>query len=117
MREAIRKKLECGAPLRLTITALNTKQNYISRHGQQNTELFQRSQRHTNSAALNGRKVLYTEANQLRKAFLRQASIFPDLLYIFADFEIDRLFLFHSDTTFFISLTNGGVDYNHPFLL
>lgn len=87
MREAIRKKLECGAPLRLTITALNTKQNYISRHGQQNTELFQRSQRHTNSAALNGRKVLYTEANQLRKAFLRQASIFPDLLYIFADFD------------------------------
>ena len=117
MGEAIRKKLEGGAPLRLTITALNTKQNCISRHGQQNTELFQRSQRHTNSAALNGRKMLYTEANQLRKAFLRQASIFPDLLYIFADFEIDRLFLFHSDTTFFISLTNGGVDYNHPFLL
>ena len=44
-------------------------------------------------------------------------SFMPPLLYIFADFEIDRLFLFHSDTTFFISLTNGGVDYNHPFLL
>ena len=93
MGEAIRKKLEGGAPLRLTITALNTKQNCISRHGQQNTELFQRSQRHTNSAALNGRKMLYTEANQLRKAFLRQASIFPDLLYIL---PISRLIGFFS---------------------
>ena len=92
MGEAIRKKLEGGAPLRLTITALNTKQNCISRHGQQNTELFQRSQRHTNSAALNGRKVLYTEANQFRKAFLRQPSIFPYLFYILADFKIDWFF-------------------------
>ena len=57
--------------------------------------------RHTNSAALNGRKVLYTEANQFRKAFLRQPSIFPYLFYILADFKIDWFFLFHSNTTFF----------------
>ena len=109
MGEAIRKKLEGGAPLRLTITALNTKQNCISRHGQQNTELFQRSQRHTNSAALNGRKVLYTEANQFRKAFLR-----------FTFWPISRLIGFFSfivTPPFFVSLTNGGIDYNHLLLL
>ena len=117
MGKAIRKKLEGGAPLRLTITALNTKQNCISRHRQQDTELFQRSQRHADSTTLNSRKVFYTKANQFRKAFLRQPSIFPYMFYVFADFEIDRLFLFHSNTTFFVSLTNDGVDYNHLFSL